>query len=231
MTAPDRSSLQAPLSATSGRELALVFVTGAIALAVVVAMGRYGVLPELAFGFLAYGALLGVVWAVVVRAPGRRWRDIGLRRCEPMLLIIGGFAALIWIGISTAIFSAAGLWEAALAAGGDLIDPFRERPAMLAALFVLAVPVAALAEEIIYRGLLYGWLRQRMGVAAATLTSAFVFTFSHIYVFNAGIPFIVEMLALSMLLALLFEYSRSLWPGILCHGLNNFALMVAYSLN
>jgi len=42
---------------------------------------------------------------------------------------------------------------------------------------------------------------------------------------------VIEMLALSMLLALLFEFGRSLWPGILCHGLNNLALMVAYSLN
>ena len=93
------------------------------------------------------------------------------------------------------------------------------------------MPTAALVEEILYRGLLYGWLRRRMGVATATLTSAVVFTFSHFYVFAAGLPFVIEMLALSMLLALLFEINRSLWPGILCHGLNNLALMVAYSLN
>ena len=231
MTAPGRSSALAPLSAASGRELAIIFVLGAAALAAVIAMARYGVLPVLAFGFLAYGALLAVIWAVAVRAPGRRWRDIGLQRCEPALLVIGCLAAFLWVGISIVIYSAAGVWEAALAAGGNLIDPFRGRPVMLAALFVLAVPTAALVEEILYRGLLYGWLRRRMGVATATLTSAVVFTFSHFYVFAAGLPFVIEMLALSMLLALLFEINRSMWPGILCHGLNNLALMVAYSLN
>ena len=204
---------------------------GAIALAVAIALARYGVLPKLAFGFLVYGALLCVIWAVAVRAPRRRWRDIGLRRCDPVLLVIGCLAGLIWIGISTAIYAAAGVWEAVLAAGGGLIDPLRDRPALLAALFVLAVPTAALVEKILYRGLLYGWLRRRLGVATATVTSAAIFTFSHIYVFAAGIPFVIEMLALWMLLALLFEFGRSLWPGILCHGLNNLALMVAYSLN
>ena len=94
---------------------------GAIALAVAIALARYGVLPKLAFGFLVYGALLGVIWAVAVRAPGRRWRDIGLRRCDPVLLVIGCLAGLIWIGISTAIYAAAGVWEAVLTAGRGLI--------------------------------------------------------------------------------------------------------------
>lgn len=231
MTTPDQSSALAPLSAIGGRELATIVVFGAIALAAVAAMARYRLLPDLAFGYLAYGALLAVVWAVAVRAPGRRWRDIGLRRCDPALLVIGGFAGLLWVGISTAIYAAAGMWETALAAGGALIDPLRGDAAGLAALFLLAVPTAALVEEILYRGLLYGWLRRRMGVALAAPASALIFTFSHVYVFAAGIPFVVEMLALSILLALLFELSRSLWPGILCHALNNLALMAAYILN
>jgi len=225
MTAPDNSGAPA-LSAIRGREMAIVLVLAAIALAALLAIARTGAMPDLVFGFLAYAALLAVVWVVAVRAPGRRWRDIGLRRCDPSLLVIGGFAGLFWVGFSTAIYSAAGIWETSLAAGGALIEPFRGNAMGLAALLFLAVPAAALVEEIFYRGLLYGWLRRRMGVAVAVPLSALLFTFSHIYVFTAGIAFMAEMLALSMLLALLFEFSRSLWPGIVCHGLNNLALLV-----
>ena len=54
MTTPDQSSALAPLSAIGGRELATIVVFGAIALAAVVAMARYRLLPDLAFGYIGW---------------------------------------------------------------------------------------------------------------------------------------------------------------------------------
>ena len=223
-----------PLSTVSGRQLLAVVI--ACGLGVVTAywalpplLTRTGGDPahlRLAVDAAAYFGVVAMVWLAAVRAKG--WSAVGLRRCDPSLLWNGGFLAFVWIGVSSALYAAVGIWEIAIAYGVQMIAPYREDEAALVALFVLAGPIAALVEELLFRGIVYGWLRQRLNIAISAVLSALVFAAAHIGVFAAGPAAIIDMTVLAILLALLFEVSRSLWPGILCHALYNMLLLSLY---
>ncbi len=233
------STASPPLPTVTGKHLITVFAIGGLGLIVLYftypLLVRQGALEwiaparaDIVAGFIAYAVFLAACWIFVVRTATNGWASVGLRRCDPSLFWIGGFLACLWIGVSSALYAALGIWELALAAGASLIAPFRDDPVAMTGLFILAGPMAALVEEILFRGLLYGWLRQRMGIAVSAIVSALLFTAAHFYVFVAGIAFAVEMAVLAVLLALLYELSRSLWPGILAHALNNVLLLTLY---
>jgi uncharacterized protein len=82
-------------------------------------------------------------------------------------------------------------------------------------LFVAAV-IAPISEEIFFRGFLYGGLRRRIGVVGAMLVSTLFFTGLHLS-FDLFIPIFL----LGLFLAWLYEYTGSLYPGILLHAENN----------
>lgn len=81
--------------------------------------------------------------------------------------------------------------------------------------------VAAVAEEIAFRGLLYGRLRQNMTPLAAGFVAAFAHALVHLDL--GALP---GLIAIFMLFALLYERAQSLWPAILAHGLHNFVVMI-----
>ena len=82
--------------------------------------------------------------------------------------------------------------------------------------FIAVAIIAPFAEEIVFRGFIYGGLRSRFGVVAAIMGSTLFFT---------GLHFTVEqfipIFALGLFLAWLYETSGSLFPGIILHATNN----------
>jgi hypothetical protein len=93
--------------------------------------------------------------------------------------------------------------------------------ALIGVTFVVTV-CAPLAEEFFFRGYFYGALR-RMGIwPAAALTGL---AFGVVHVFGSPIAFIVPLALLGMGLALLREYTGSLYPGIALHCINNSVAM------
>jgi membrane protease YdiL (CAAX protease family) len=93
--------------------------------------------------------------------------------------------------------------------------------ALIGVTFVVTV-CAPLAEEFFFRGYFYGSLR-RMGIwPAAALTGL---AFGTVHVFGSPIAFIVPLALLGMGLALLREYTGSLYPGIALHCINNSVAM------
>jgi membrane protease YdiL (CAAX protease family) len=71
------------------------------------------------------------------------------------------------------------------------------------------------AEELLFRGVLYGWLR-RWGVVLATVVSAVVFGLFHI-----APVLIIAAVVIGILNAILYERSGSLWPAVVAHAVNN----------
>ncbi len=80
------------------------------------------------------------------------------------------------------------------------------------------------AEELLFRGALYGWLRRRLGVPAAALLSALLFSGVH------RIVWLIPALAVvGVILALVYERSGSLWPAVLVHALfNSLGVVLVY---
>ena len=88
--------------------------------------------------------------------------------------------------------------------------------------FITLVVVAPLAEEILFRGYLYGKLRKYLPVWAAILLTSVLFGVVHEQ-WNVA----VDVFALSLVLCSLREITGSIWAGVLLHILKN---SVAYYL-
>ena len=90
---------------------------------------------------------------------------------------------------------------------------------------LLIVFAASISEEICFRGMLYGGLRTDMGPIPAAVISGVIFGGLHAL---TGISAVPVLIALGITLALLFEKTGSIVPGILLHSVNNsLALLVA----
>lgn len=92
----------------------------------------------------------------------------------------------------------------------------------LAVAIPLVCLIAPLSEETIFRGFIYGWLRRRLPVLPAVGLSAAVFSAAHLVLVLA-----LPLFAVGVILALLYEYSDSLLPGALVHGLFNLVGILA----
>ncbi len=99
--------------------------------------------------------------------------------------------------------------------------------ALLAGLFVLLVILAPIAEELIFRGCLYRFLKGNMPVMGAVLLSSLLFGAIHLHL--AGLPVLV---AFGAVLCLVYERTGSLKAPILLHAffnLNTFVITVIQS--
>ena len=81
---------------------------------------------------------------------------------------------------------------------------------------VLLIVIAPFAEEIFFRGFLYQAFRNSFGVWPGAILSGLVFGVIHFEFFK-----LVQLAILGVILALLFERTRSLWPPIMLHAINN----------
>ncbi|HEY5052889.1 MAG TPA: CPBP family intramembrane glutamic endopeptidase [Solirubrobacterales bacterium] len=82
-------------------------------------------------------------------------------------------------------------------------------------LIVIAAPVS---EEVCFRGMLFGGLRERWPRIVAALISGAIFGGLHA---TTGISAVPPLIFFGFTLALLYEKTGSILPGILLHVLNN----------
>jgi membrane protease YdiL (CAAX protease family) len=92
--------------------------------------------------------------------------------------------------------------------------------ATLAGIFVIVI--APLAEEFFFRGFLFQALRSSWGVWIAVPASAVIFSAIHLEPDK-----FVQLAILGMALAFVFHKTRSLWPCIILHALNNTLAFIA----
>lgn len=172
---------------------------------------------------------VGLIGAIYLFAVWRRklaWSEIGLRRItKGWLLRSTGFAvvafALAFL-ITTGVQSL--LEEPLRNPQLDLIAPdgFSWSGLLITLAFVGAI--VPFAEELFFRGLVYGWLRARMGIWPAAVLSGLGFGALH------GIWWLIPALALlGILLAIVYERSGSIWSAVITHGLfNSFTTLLVF---
>ena len=176
----------------------------------------------------------GLTWAEIREAAGLRWQ--------------GGALKLAWMSATSYACAlpcmAAGILLGMLLAdwlGGrsfqDVRHPVQDLlPSadghMRLALFALASVGAPIVEEIAFRGLLYGHARQQsarwpraLSIALAMLFSATVFAAIH----PQGVLAVPALAALSFGFCITREWSGSVLPGMIAHGLHN-GLLLALNL-
>ena len=98
-------------------------------------------------------------------------------------------------------------------------------PVVLATL-VDTVVLTPVFEEVIFRGLLFGALRRRLGPAGAALVSAAVFALAHGY----GVLGFAAVFWSGLLWAWAYEQTGSLAPSITAHAVDNLSASLAVIL-
>ncbi|HWE30472.1 MAG TPA: type II CAAX endopeptidase family protein, partial [Polyangia bacterium] len=101
-----------------------------------------------------------------------------------------------------------------------IAPPSGLRPLPLDLLAFALVP--AVAEELLFRGVLFGALRDKLPAWAAVLVSAIAFAAYH-----GSLPHLLPALAGGLLLGLVRAVSRRLAPAIAFHFANNAAVVLA----
>ena len=99
------------------------------------------------------------------------------------------------------------------------------RTAVVRGLLLLAVVAGPAAEEIFFRGLLYGWLRGRVGVRAGLAVSAFFFALLHM----DAVAFF-PILGLGLLFGWVYERTGSLAAPVAIHIFHNGAMLFVASV-
>jgi membrane protease YdiL (CAAX protease family) len=82
----------------------------------------------------------------------------------------------------------------------------------------LIVICAATSEELCFRGMLFGGLRKRLPAIGAALLSGAIFGGLHAI---TGITAVPPLIIFGVVLALLYEKTGSILPGVILHALNN----------
>ena len=90
--------------------------------------------------------------------------------------------------------------------------------------FLVMVVLAPLAEELLYRGYLYGKLRQISSAIVTVLVTSVAFGAAHLWTGGDG-PLqwavAIDTMILSVMLCVLREYTGAIWAGTLVHMIKN----------
>ncbi len=143
-------------------------------------------------------------------------KDLGLRAFR-------FWSGLGWMGVAIAAYLAFAAAYVALVGEPqqeDIAEDFGPLPVQMF-LIVFAAPVS---EEICFRGMLFGGLRQRLPWPWAALLSGAIFGALHA---TTGLSAVPPLIAFGFILALLYEKTGSVVPGILLHMLNNSVALLA----
>jgi len=103
--------------------------------------------------------------------------------------------------------------------------------------FVILIIVAPIAEEMLFRGYLYGKLRKQSGLIVSIVLTSVAFAALHLPGVNESGAFqwqwnvAVDVFALSIVLCLLREVTGSIWAGVLLHmAKNSIAFYILFIL-
>jgi membrane protease YdiL (CAAX protease family) len=136
-------------------------------------------------------------------------RRLGVRRFKP--------SALKWMAAAIGAYLVFAFVYSALIVQPhqeDIAEGFGAIPVQV----LLIVVLAPVSEEICFRGMLYGGLREKLPRVGAALIAAAIFGGLHAL---TGVSAVPPLIAFGFLLSLLYEKTGSILPGIVLHMLNN----------
>ena len=165
-----------------------------------------------ALGFLLVPIAIATRWGE--SSVGVALRRLGVRGFRPsaikwMLAAVGAY--LVFAAVYAGIFGSPHQ--------EDIAESFGALPVQIL-LIVIAAPVS---EEVCFRGMLFGGLRTRLPRIAAALVSGLVFGALHAL---TGVSAVPPLIFFGFVLALLYERTGSIVPGILLHMLNNSVALI-----
>lgn len=156
-------------------------------------------------------------WYFAARRRGHSLRALGMRGVElrTALLMLPVALGLMVVNLGLIALTSA-LFGRIENPQEVALRPLTQTPTDLLWLFAVVAIAAPIAEEIIFRGLLYPYLRGHIGVALAVLITAALFAAAH-----AIGQILLPLFVTGVVLALLAERYQSIVPSIIVHAVNN----------
>lgn len=111
-----------------------------------------------------------------------------------------------------------------LVISGDITSHSCQNDIYIASYLITYLAIGPIAEEYIFRGVLYGWLRSHMRFAVAALLSAILFTLAHAATPYSSPYWFVFAGAIAM--AYVYEKSRSLALCAALHAASNLSIFL-----
>jgi hypothetical protein len=209
--------------------LIVILALGGSRLVLPVLLAPFGIQPSAAGGGPGTGTIIAllavqtaflfaVLYAVAVQWRGVTWAELGFVEIS---------RRWVWrsVAIALAAFPLVSFvsWVQMQLMGRPIENPQMDLlvpssfqwPSYLGMLLVAGV-LAPIVEELAFRGLLYRWLRERLGIWIAAVGSAVAFSVMH------GIPGLIPAIAvLGLILAWIYEITGTIWAPIVVHGAYN----------
>ena len=186
--------------------------------------------PALLLSAMAFQGALAVFTVAWVGVRYRGWVPaLGLRAARPerevpLGALLGGG---LWVGLNLFVAPAVVLgWRAVtgrLPPTPNQLPGVDFGPVEMLIGVVLLVVVTPIAEELFYRGLLFGSLWPRLGTGWAAVISAALFGASHL---AGGAVLVPILFVFGIVQALVFRWRRSLVAPIAAHGAFNLIALV-----
>jgi uncharacterized protein len=146
------------------------------------------------------------------------WAEIGIQSCRLEWILLAGLLGTLAIPITGLV---AVIIQLLL--GKPLENPQLPflAPAGFSwlgavAMFFLGGFLVPFAEELFFRGILYRWFRQRLGAPLSIFVSSLIFGIVH-----GDLAVGCGAFVLGIIMAWLFEKSKSLWTTFIIHAINN----------
>ena len=167
---------------------------------------------------------LGFVGGFQVIGRHRRavpWKRVGLVKPKRGMLALGLIAGL-------AAYSIIGLIDGAVARSLDraLLDNprvFAEGYTAtwytMAQSLLISTAIVPFIEEFFFRGVLFGWLKERIPVIPALVVSALAFSGYH-----ENWDYLLSLFVFGLILGWVYLRTRSLWPAVLAHAAYNLVI-------
>lgn len=165
-------------------------------------------------GFLMVPMLIAARWGAA--SFGEALRRLGVRRFR-----LSGFAWMAAAYGAYLLFFVVYVMLVGVPHQEQIADQLGPIPAQIA-LIVVAAP---LAEEVCFRGMLFGGLRERLPRLFAVLITGVVFGGLHA---STGLGAVPPLIVFGAVLALLYEKTGSIVPAIFLHALNNSLVLLAH---
>lgn len=186
------------------------------------------VLVGLFFGqYVAFGGLSVVYLRSRFEWPGvRSYLGVEIPTLREIGIVLGGWVALVVLLVVTS--TVVQMLSPAEPASNQGAEFAMQNPAIIPLLIVVMFLVVGPCEEILYRGVVQGRLRESLSVVPSVLVASAVFAFIHVMALTGGagarLTTIVILFVPSIVFGLVYEYTENIVVPSLLHGLHNAVL-------
>lgn len=154
----------------------------------------------------------------IVRRRGHSMADLGFRAPSFLWIIVAMMLGIVFVPIRIKLADYIDSIVDIPQDDAQVIESFDPLALIIIGLLslLMIVVLAPVVEELVFRGVLYGWMRIRIGIFPAIVLNGFLFGLAHL---DPMMVFVNTILG--WVLAAGYELSKSLWVAMIIHLINN----------